>query len=84
VVLVSGEPGIGKSRLTAALSERIESDPHTRLRSFCSPHYQDSALYPFIRAETHKAQLWGEQESKRRICSGPFMAGSLRASTLPI
>jgi class 3 adenylate cyclase len=47
-VLVSGEPGIGKSRLTAALSERIESDSHARLRYFCSPHHQDSALYPFI------------------------------------
>jgi class 3 adenylate cyclase/predicted ATPase len=48
VVLVSGEPGIGKSRLTAALSERISTEPHTRLRYFCSPHHQDSALYPFI------------------------------------
>ena len=48
VVLISGEPGIGKSRLTAALSERIEAEPHTRLRYFCSPHHQDSALYPFI------------------------------------
>jgi predicted ATPase/class 3 adenylate cyclase len=48
VVLASGEPGIGKSRLTAALSERIESEPHTRLRYFCSPYHQDSALYPFI------------------------------------
>src|SRR6266478_6890181 len=48
VVLISGEPGIGKSRLTAALSARIESEPHTRLRYFCSPHHQDSALYPFI------------------------------------
>ncbi|HEX3416263.1 MAG TPA: AAA family ATPase, partial [Stellaceae bacterium] len=48
VVLVSGEPGIGKSRLTAALSQAIESDPHTRLRYFCSPHHRDSALYPFI------------------------------------
>jgi class 3 adenylate cyclase len=48
IVLVSGEPGIGKSRLTAALSQRIESEPHTRLRYFCSPHDQDSALYPFI------------------------------------
>jgi len=33
VVLVSGEPGIGKSRLTAALSQRLEGEPHTRLRS---------------------------------------------------
>jgi class 3 adenylate cyclase/predicted ATPase len=48
VVLLSGEPGIGKSRLTAALSEHIGSEPHTRLRYFCSPHYQDSALYPVI------------------------------------
>ena len=45
---VSGEPGIGKSRLTAELSERIDSEPHTRIRYFCSPHHQDSALYPFI------------------------------------
>ena len=48
VVLISGEPGIGKSRLTAALSEHIGSEPHTRLRYFCSPHHQDSALYPVI------------------------------------
>src|SRR4051812_21739581 len=48
VVLISGEPGIGKSRLTAALSAHIESEPHTRLGYFCSPHHQDSALYPFI------------------------------------
>jgi hypothetical protein len=47
-VLISGEPGIGKSRLTAALCEHIRTEPHTRLRYFCSPHYQDSALYPFI------------------------------------
>jgi predicted ATPase len=44
VVLVSGEPGIGKSRLTAVLSQRIETEPHTRLRYFCSPHDPDSAL----------------------------------------
>jgi class 3 adenylate cyclase len=48
VVLVWGEAGIGKSRLSAALSRRIQSDPHIRLRYFCSPHHQDSALYPVI------------------------------------
>jgi class 3 adenylate cyclase/tetratricopeptide (TPR) repeat protein len=47
VVLISGEPGIGKSRLTAELGRRIASEPHTRLRYFCSPYHQDSALYPF-------------------------------------
>jgi class 3 adenylate cyclase len=48
VVLLSGEAGIGKSRLTAALLERLAGEPHTRLRYFCSPQYTDSALYPFI------------------------------------
>jgi class 3 adenylate cyclase len=48
VVLLSGEPGIGKSRLIAALSERLASEPHTRLRYFCSPQHTDSALYPII------------------------------------
>jgi predicted ATPase len=48
VVLLSGEPGIGKSRLIAALQERSQREPHTRLRYFCSPHHQDSALHPII------------------------------------
>ena len=48
VVLLSGEPGIGKSRLTAALLERVTPEPHTRLRYFCSPQHTDSAFYPII------------------------------------
>ena len=48
VVLLSGEPGIGKSRLTAALLERLAAEPHTRLRYFCSPQHTDSAFYPII------------------------------------
>ena len=48
VVLLSGEPGIGKSRLTAALLERLAGEPYTRLRYFCSPQHTDSALYPII------------------------------------
>ena len=48
VVLLSGEAGIGKSRLTAALLERLASGPHTHLRYFCSPQHTDSALYTII------------------------------------
>ncbi len=48
VVLISGEPGIGKSRLVAALEERLRSEAHTLLRYFCSPYHVDSALYPII------------------------------------
>jgi len=48
VVLLSGEGGIGKSRLTAALLEHLATEPHTRLRYFCSPQHTNSALYPII------------------------------------
>ncbi|MGY3355058.1 class 3 adenylate cyclase [Bradyrhizobium sp. GM0.4] len=57
VVLLSGEPGIGKSRLTAALLDRLAGEPHTRLRYFCSPQHTDSALYPFIHQMERAAGL---------------------------
>ena len=48
VVLLSGEPGIGKSRIAESLLARLEGEPHARLRYFCSPHHTHSPLYPFI------------------------------------
>jgi len=48
VVLLSGEAGIGKSRLTAALLENLAAEPYTRLRYFCSPQHTDSAFFPII------------------------------------
>ena len=48
VVLISGEPGLGKSRITVELAERLHGEPYIRQRCFCSPYRQDSALYPFI------------------------------------
>ena len=48
VVLLSGEPGIGKSRLTVALQEHLKGEPHTRMQYFCSPQHTDSAFYPVI------------------------------------
>ena len=55
VALISGEPGIGKSRIVAALAERLGADPHLRLRFFCSPYHQDSALFPFCQQLAHAA-----------------------------
>ena len=64
VVLFSGEPGIGKSRLTAVLVQRIESETHTRLRYFCSPHHQDSALHPFI-AQLERAAAFEREDTPK-------------------
>ncbi|MBV8473405.1 MAG: AAA family ATPase [Hyphomicrobiales bacterium] len=49
VVLLSGDPGIGKSRLTDALQSLVEATPHTRIRNFCSPYRANSAFFPVIR-----------------------------------
>jgi len=66
IVLISGEPGIGKSRLAAALAEHIASEPHARLRYQCSPYHTNSALHPFIaqleRAAGFKADDAPEQK----------------------
>jgi class 3 adenylate cyclase len=48
VVVLSGEPGIGKSRIAETLLERLDGEPQARLRYFCSPHHTHSPLYPFI------------------------------------
>ena len=57
VVLLTGEAGIGKSRLAVALVERLAGEPHTRLRYFCSPQHTNSALYPIIGQIEHAAGL---------------------------
>ena len=55
VVLLAGEPGIGKSRLTAALEDHIKDDAYTFLRYFCQPHHQGSALQPVLGQLAHAA-----------------------------
>jgi len=76
VVPVSGEPGIGKSRLVAELGGRIASEPHTRLRYFCSPYHQDSALYPFIVQLEHAAGFARGDTAEEKL-------GKLRALMAP-
>jgi hypothetical protein len=67
VVLISGEPGIGKSRLAQTIVERLGGEPHTRLRYFCSPHYQDSALYPSIAQLERAAGFRREDTAEQRL-----------------
>ncbi|RWO75240.1 MAG: adenylate cyclase [Mesorhizobium sp.] len=48
VVLLSGEPGIGKSRLTRALQQRLDESIYMRLIHFCSPYHVNTALHPIV------------------------------------
>jgi class 3 adenylate cyclase len=74
VVLISGEPGIGKSRIAQTVVERLGAEPHTRLRYFCSPHHQDSALYPSIAQLERAAGLRPARHGIARRGSGPTCA----------
>ena len=62
VVVLSGEAGIGKSRLVMALKEYVAGEPHTRWECRCSPYFQDSALYPLI-DRSQRALQFGRDES---------------------
>jgi class 3 adenylate cyclase len=67
VALLSGEPGVGKSRLTAALMERLAPEPHTRLRYFCSPQHTDSALYPIISQMERAAGFANDDTARAKL-----------------
>ena len=67
VVVLLGEAGIGKSRLTAALLETLKSEPVVRLRYFCSPDHADSAFYPIIGQMTRRAGLAREDDAKTKL-----------------
>jgi predicted ATPase len=57
VVLLSGEAGIGKSRLVQALKDKVAQEPYTRVEYRCSPYHQHSALAPII-AHIERVLAW--------------------------
>jgi hypothetical protein len=65
VVLLSGEPGIGKSRLIQTLRERLDTEVHTRLSYFCSPYHQTSALHPVI-GQIERAASFGPDDAQEQ------------------
>ena len=67
VVLLSGEAGIGKSRIMEVLKECMETEPHTRLRYQCSPHYTSSALFPIINQLEIVAGFTAKDSSETRL-----------------
>ncbi|WGD53198.1 adenylate/guanylate cyclase domain-containing protein [Bradyrhizobium sp. CB1650] len=67
VMLISGEAGIGKSRLAETVVERLSDEPHIRLRRFCSPHHQDSALFPTISQLERAAGFRRDDTDQQRL-----------------
>jgi class 3 adenylate cyclase/tetratricopeptide (TPR) repeat protein len=67
VVLISGEPGVGKSRLTIASEERLAAEPHQRMRYFCSAEHVDSAFRPIIAHIARAAGITPEGNTKESL-----------------
>ena len=67
VVILSGEPGIGKSRLIQVARERLAAEPHIRLECRCSPYYQNSALYPLIELLSRVLHWSREDASEEKL-----------------
>jgi predicted ATPase/class 3 adenylate cyclase len=68
VVVLTGEPGIGKSHVSVALDERLKSESHITLRYLCSPHHTHSALSPFINQLQRAAGFRHSDSPQEKLC----------------
>src|SRR5262249_36852789 len=87
IVLISGEPGIGKSRLLAALAERLTGKPYTRLRYQCSPYHTNSALHPFIAQLERAAGFQADAPPQQRLAkwkAAPALAAARAQAVAPL
>jgi len=85
IVLLSGEAGIGKSRLAAQLAAEVANEPHTRLRYQCSPYHRDSVLHPFVVQLGRAARLATEDPAKTQLDKlEAILAPSSIAETAPL
>lgn len=92
VVLLSGEPGIGKSRITQALRKRLAGEAHSLVRDQCSPYYTNSSLYPVIEQIERAAGFGRSDDAEAKLDkleavlrkSGDTAAAALIAALLSI
>jgi class 3 adenylate cyclase/predicted ATPase len=87
VVLLSGEPGIGKSRLMQELKEQASTEGATRIEFRCSPYHQNSAFYPIIEHLQRLLQFAPHDTSQAKVAKLQHALAQYRfpqADTLPL
>jgi len=75
VVLLAGEPGIGKSRLLRALRDELSDEPHIALSHFCSPYHTNSALHPIVSQLERAAGLTPGDEAEDKLAKLEALLG---------
>ena len=84
VVMLGGEPGIGKSRLVAEVEDRISWQPHASFHFYCSPHYEDTALYPVVSRWERSAGIAASDPPAERLRKLEAVAGTAELSRVDI